>query len=198
MVNDQLQHLRELYPWEEPKTGTLGVSGWLTPYTAQALKDTIQDAKLIVELGTFLGLSATYMHNNSTADIICIDTWLGSEVMKSQDGVKDILKSLWDSVRVNLYPMRDRITLMRHDSLVGLQVLYDQGLFPDVFYVDSDHVYDRVWKELEFITTNFSDATIVIDDYYLTDVAGAVHAHMSKYNRPAIVHPSFAVLNWKN
>jgi hypothetical protein len=135
-------------------------------------------------------------HSHEDAELLCVDTWVGTAELRRD--LPDLTALCWDAVQKNLYKFKNRCTLIRKDSLDGLQIIKDHGLQPDLFYVDSDHAYHHVRKELYYIINNFPNATIVGDDYYLSDVQTAVHDIVYEYKKPAIIHPEFYVINWKN
>ena len=51
------------YPWpdEKPNVGKHPISGWLNKGTAKLLRENIVEKSLVVELGTWRGLSARRM-----------------------------------------------------------------------------------------------------------------------------------------
>jgi hypothetical protein len=73
----------------EPK-----IQGWNS--RSVALKQAIEQAnpESIVEVGSWLGASALFMAEQSKAQIICVDTFLGSnEVLWRNGDVKDVTKN---------------------------------------------------------------------------------------------------------
>ena len=74
----------------EPK-----IQGWNS--RSVALKQAVEQAnpESIVEVGSWLGASALFMAEQSKAQIICVDTFLGSnEVLWRNGDVKDVVVEL--------------------------------------------------------------------------------------------------------
>ena len=61
------------------------------------------------------------------------------------------------------------------DSVAGLEWLKSQGIQPDMIYIDGDHHYDAVVRDLEACSRLFPDAILVGDDFgNYKDVSKAV------------------------
>jgi hypothetical protein len=75
---------------------------------------------------------------------------------------------------------------VRAETIEGLQQISQQGLTPDVFYVDADHSYEAVTQELNTISQLFPSALIVGDDYNWEDVRRAVADHCRLHERKVV------------
>jgi hypothetical protein len=189
---DNSVKLRKKYPWpDSPPDVPEDWMGWLCPDTATALKSRIgPDTQLIVECGTWLGCSARAMLEAApNALLVCIDTWLGSPEHKSDNAPEEWsrrLPTLYESCQRNLCPWRDRVVMVRQDSLVGLGEVYAAGLKPDLIYLDSKHTTCRVAAELAVCLELFPKAKVVLDDYNNAAVFVAVLNHANATGREII------------
>jgi len=191
-----IAQLRARYPWppERPEFSE-DWFGWLADTTAEMLTGQCPpDARLIVECGTWKGLSAkALLLHAPAAHLICIDTWLGSPEHQPASGNQlwaDQLPDLIEHCRANLWPWRDRVTLLRANSPDGLKELAELGLSPDFFYIDSEHSFDHVTKELNLITLHWPGAIIVGDDYNNAAVKLAADTHATITGRRMVSNPS--------
>lgn len=184
-----IECLRAMYRWpaERPDLDEYW-HGWLLPKTAAALCETVTtDARCIVECGTWLGMSSRLILDLApTANVICCDTWKGSPEMTPLPDLQALLPTLYQQCVRNLWPWRDRVTLVRGDSVISLHEIAEVGVEPDVVYVDSEHSHRQVFAELETIHRYWPRAAIVGDDYHTGPVAAAVRS-FSRRRRRAFV-----------
>lgn len=107
--------------------------------------------KTIFEIGTWHGGSAIRMATICPyAEIICIDTWLGSSEFYTVGGedrdleIKDGYPTVFHTFRKNTenYPNIKAIPLTSHEAsfLVGSA---------DLIYIDGSHDYDAVYQDLK-------------------------------------------------
>ena len=141
-------------------------SGWLAPGTAETLTAAYaHKPKVIVECGTWLGLSArAHLQGCPDAKVICIDTWQGSPEHLANPEWKAKLATLLSQCMANLWPWRDRVTLVTADSFVGLVILAVYYSDPDLIYLDSEHTPQRIFGELAICRKFWPRARIVLDD----------------------------------
>jgi len=167
--------------------------GWLCPDTAKALSDRLSlRTKWVVECGTWLGMSArAILESAPNTNLACIDTWKGSpehHADKKSDGTPGEwakrLPTLYQTCQRNLWPWRDRVVMVKEDSLVGLGEVFSLGLQPDLIYLDSKHTLGRVTAELAVCRELFPGTPIVGDDYRM--IAHAVQEHARLFNRALI------------
>lgn len=185
-----LRLLGEKYPWpaEMPDVPE-DWFGWFCPDTAaMLLRNLDEQTELVVELGTFLGFSSRAILGYApNAHLICVDTWKGSPEHLAVDAPEEWkrrIATLFAVCQRNLWPWKDRLTLVREDSLAGLRAIQQLGLRPNLVYVDSEHTYDRVSRELNFCTSLWPAATIVGDDYNNGNVKLAADRHAENARRP--------------
>ena len=182
--------------------------GWLCPDTAQALKDHVNDeTRLVVECGTWLGVSAKAILTHAPlAHLLCIDTWMGAPehwADRRADGSPGDwakrLPTLYETCQRNLWPWRERVTMIRRDSLVGLGEVFQAGLVPDMIYLDTKHSLGRVTAELALCLELFPSSPVVGDDYSNGAVALAADLHAKTLGRPIEKRgAAFAFPAWRN
>ena len=137
--------------------------------------------RTLVELGTWYGKSAVFF-----ADIVdklyCIDLWDESFIRNNPNvhftayPVFDT-HPLFDTFLVNVWNKRETIIPMRMTTVEGLNTLKYAPFEPDAFYIDAEHTYDAVWKELNLIYDLFGgDKVIMGDDYHNGDFPSVVQA----------------------
>ncbi len=183
--------------------------GWLRSDThAMLYRHLSAGTRLVVECGSWLGLSTrAILFGASNATVICCDHWKGSSEHQADPDCARRLPRLYETFLRNLWPWRDRVIPIRADSLDALAEIHqamvgrrcacpslrpgemDQGGFgPDLVYIDTEHTYDRVSRELAFCTDHWPSATIVGDDYDWPEVARAANEHAQKTGRPIFAH----------
>lgn len=130
------------------------------------------DTKLIVELGSWLGVSARWFaHRCPQAKIVCVDHWQGSPEFNGQwdwllspfgdSGYSKAFAHFCD----NMWEYRDQIVPLRMDSVAGVELLASHGVRPDLVYVDAGHHEDNVAADVAACEAAFPDSQIVGDDW---------------------------------
>lgn len=150
---------------------TVPLDGWLAPGTKRVLANAVnKDTQVIVELGSWLGLSALYLAGLAPkARIYCIDHWKGSEEHQSDPR----LDSLYGSFKSHTQVHGARIVAVRDSTVSGMEALAAQGVKPDVVYVDADHSYEGCLADIKAIRRLWPDAVIVGDDWHWQGVRRA-------------------------
>lgn len=138
------------------KNAVYAIKGWhsMSP-VFQTVIDELKP-KLIIEVGTFLGMSAINMaylarKHNPDVEIVCIDTFLGSQEMWVDDRI--LFKPLpFYNGRAGVYEqflnnvvrkgLDDTITPFPIDSINGAMVLEYHKVKADLIYIDGAHDYD--------------------------------------------------------
>lgn len=182
-----LRAIQTAYPWPATMpTVPEDDSGWLAPATLEALQSKLSSStQLVVECGTWKGRSARrILAAAPNAHLLCIDTWAGSPEHFRVPEWTALLPTLYEGCQRNLWPWRDRVTLIKADSLVGLGLVYTAMLKPDLIYLDSKHSYGRVSAELALCLELFPETPVVGDDYLQADVDRAVKVHVAETGRP--------------
>lgn len=184
MVNDLLKKLKRDYPWplakpEIPEGANRFVSFEGIP--DHLFQSNLNgNTRLIVELGSWLGVSARFMLDHApNAEIVCIDHWKGSKEhfdpsVKEYEDFQIMLPTLYEAFLHECWEYRDRIVPLRVNSLDGLKIIHEYGLRPEVIYVDASHEYEDVKADIELSHTLFPEAILIGDDYQ--NIKGVRHA----------------------
>jgi hypothetical protein len=145
--------------------------------------------RLVVECGSWLGVSTrAILLGAPNAVVVCCDHWRGSPEHQTDPDCNRRLLNLYETFLRNLWPWRHRVTPIRADSLDALAEIHQSGLVPDLIYLDTEHTYERVSRELAFCTDHWPSATIVGDDYDWPEVARAAHEHAQNTGRQFFAH----------
>jgi len=158
-----LDKLREYSHWPKEKPGyDFDDHGWFGDYNAHVLGKFLNDkTRVILEIGSWLGKSARWMLDIApNAEIICVDTWKGSEELKNEyrlDGLKERFQaSCWE--------YRDRIIMLEMEGILGVHLVSELGITPEVVYIDGSHQYLDVLADLRAIKKCLPDSQVVGDD----------------------------------
>jgi len=197
-MTDEWTELRRRYPWPtEPPDVPWTEQGWcgeeLQEYFDKFLNE---DTTLILEIGSWLGLSARYqMSIAPNAKIICVDHWKGSAEhhhrLRAQPGGKappghwlEYLPNLYERFVKRMWEYQDRLVPMRTSSQKAFRELAELAFAPDFIYVDGSHDTNSVTADIDDCFTYFPKAKIMGDDFRLASVRIAVWRAMRKYQRP--------------
>ena len=166
MAKDPIRLLKSIFPWPDAKPGVLEQrERWFNPRKQILLREVVpRDAKLVVELGSWLGDSTRWFCEHCPeATVVAVDTWLGSveHLLKR----RDLLPVLYDTFLTNCWEYRDRLIPFRNTSLAALNFLAGLKLKPDVIYFDSDHSEHGLVAELATAADHWLDPVFVGDDY---------------------------------
>jgi len=183
--------LKRRHPWpaQEPNVPE-DWHGWLRTDTHAMLYQHLNgNTRLVVECGSWLGLSTrAILLGAPKATVICCDHWKGSPDHQQNPDWTRRLGTLYETFLRNLWPWRDRVIPIRADSLDALTEICQVGLVPDVIYIDTEHTYAQVSRELAFCTEHWPSSTVVGDDYDWSEVAKAAHEHAEKTGRQLFGH----------
>ena len=170
------------YCKETPKVTNLEskVQGWNS--TSHSLKHAIDTAQpeTIVEVGTWLGASALFMAAHSPAQIICVDTFLGSnEILWRQGNVKDVTENfsqVYDQFCANITHanLNERISPLPMTSSSAAELFAKEQVKIDMVYIDAGHREREVYADLQdwWPLTN----KVVVGDDYDSSWSGVISA----------------------
>jgi len=105
-----------------------------------------------VELGSWTGKSAAYCivelyNQKKLKEFHCVDTWQGSEGTNQKDSNLVKEDKLFDTFKKNLLPVENLFTTHRMISWEAAKYFNKESI--DFVYVDADHRYESVLKDLE-------------------------------------------------
>jgi hypothetical protein len=183
-----LAELRKTYPWpdQRPRKPDAKPHGWFSGDNQKALAKLLTpDTKIVVELGSWFGLSAQFIARHAPkATIICIDHWKGSAEHHRRPDWKELLPKLYDGFLSNLWQYRDRVIPFKTSTLHGMTKLFNLGVIPDLVYVDAAHDEQSVEADIKTALRYFPNAEILGDDWMHFSVQlGVIRAAKGLYLR---------------
>ena len=183
-----LEQLKKQFQWPEEKPDLpFDEHGWFTEDNKVSLKQFIKsDTLVILEIGAWLGKSTRWLLNESKAIVITIDTWEGSKEHKPKEvednslnffnECKNRLPILYDQFIANCWDYKASLIPVKLSSPLGIDVVGDYGVRPDLIYLDGSHEYLDVMADLRSIKKQFPDARLVGDDYNFPGVRDAIYS----------------------
>lgn len=148
---------------------TIPIPGWFAEENRSKLSDLItsHDVKTVVEVGSFLGLSAVWFAQRVN-HVHCVDTWFEGATYESENNLLGTLRR-WDLPR-DFFPLfRDNV--MRSGVWHKITPIKGHSRFvigevphADLVYLDGDHSYEGCKRDIEL----YQDKARVIlcgDDY---------------------------------
>lgn len=117
------------------------------------VKQRPEKIKNLVEIGSYLGASSSYLAAAACSDakVICVDTW-GNHAMEyiSEDVARDGReRNTYEEFRVNTQLYKDKIVPVRGWSSEMLSSVQEvcHGQKVDFLFIDGDHSYEGVKKD---------------------------------------------------
>lgn len=182
--------LADAHPWpaERPRVAEQW-HGWFHAKTRALLAEHVtRDTGLVLELGTWLGLSTRWILRRAPrAKVISIDHGQAGMARLPAALRKDVaakLPTLDATVRRNLWPWRRRLVLVTADTLAGISQVYSCALTPEVCYIDAGHDYEHVSRELRLLDRLWPGIPLVGDDFSWAGVRRAVEQFAEASARP--------------
>lgn len=193
MIRDAL-HREDVYAGLKPNPGA-PVHGW-NDHSEMFRELLGPDAKLVVEIGTWLGRSAIGLANAApNAEVICCDTWTGAlEMWTNMDDpsrygalkLRHGFPAIFHDFRQNVVNAgkQKQITPFPVPSSIGLRWLARYGAKPDLIYIDGSHDYPDVKADIRGALA-LKPAVVCGDDFtpgwpgvqnaVVEEVEGALH-----------------------
>lgn len=172
--------LQQSFPWpgRRPSVAPNRRHGWLSDSSRSVIGRLITpQTRLAVELGAWLGLSTRFILDHQPGvKVISIDHWEGSEEHRVNPDTARLLPKLYETFLTNNWDYRERLIPLRMSTQEGLKRIAEQGLQPDLIYIDADHRYESVIADLELSLKLFPTARIIGDDWDWESVRKAVEA----------------------
>lgn len=178
MATTSLKEFKNKYSLQTPKTTGIdaNIQGWgsESPAILAALQKANPDS--IVEVGTWLGKSAIFMAENSTAEILAVDTFLASNVslwneglIKKWTGINNLVtdfSGIFDQFCANIThkKLNNRMGVLPTTSSTAADLLASENVKVDLVYIDAGHRDRDVYADLQdwWPLTN---KVIIGDDY---------------------------------
>lgn len=174
--------------------------GWFLPTHERVFDAILPDRHTkctILELGSWYGASTRWLAKAyPDATIFAVDLWSDDFILDAQ---RDHYATMGDSKLVRMlrdHPLRETFlaNLWDHrDAVVPLAMSTEDGIShvvrlagvkPSVIYIDADHHYASVKRDIQLCLEAFPNAHIVGDDYgHYEDVRRAVTECARKYGK---------------
>ena len=132
----------------------LSIEGWMQEPELVWLAQQASIHTCIVEIGSYKGRSTRALADNTTGNVIAVDTWTGPLSTLARDP----LESFESEFRTNLEPhvSSGKVIPCTPDSIPAYIVIgrSDDGCLsiiwePDMIFIDGDHIYSSVKKDIE-------------------------------------------------
>lgn len=169
-IPDACDRLSDKHPWPDQKpdfpTDEHGWFGWVH----KAVFDVAipKDAKVIVEMGSWLGKSTKYICSHApTARVIAIDHWKGDDsiLVGADPETASKVDYLYERFLANCWEFKSRLIPVKATTEEGLEEVSSMGILPDIIYLDASHKYEDVCKDLELIHRLYPNVRLLGDDY---------------------------------
>lgn len=176
------------WPRSKPRAAAF-MHGWFLETHLRVFEALLKrrEVTTILELGSWYGASTQWLAERCPeATVYAVDLWDDDFILTELGDhystmgfakLKRMLRDhpLWETFLTNLWDLRDRVVPLRTTTTEGMRELKAAGVKPDLIYIDADHHYDAVKKDLESALDYFPEATVVGDDYgHYDDVKRAV------------------------
>lgn len=189
--NSSVSRLAAQFPWPtaRPEVPIRKNEGWFHESVRDAFEELLNDrTSIVVELGSWLGLSTRFIAARApNAVVIAIDHWKGSPEHHRREDLKDLLPVLYETFLTSCWDFKNQIIPVRLNSDDGLRTIRDYAIRPDLIYIDADHSFEAVYRDLKFVLEHFPSSAIVGDDWNWNGVRRAVEKVASESGRTAIV-----------
>ena len=158
--------------------------GWGSDHPIfRALIDAVRPAT-IVEVGTWKGASAIHMARCASEmglrpNIFCVDTWLGTIESytwreKQPKLYSDLLiRNGWPHIyyqflsNVMRAGLSEQIIPLPQTSQIGLRMIKEFNITPDLIYIDASHNYEDVKRDVAIAWECVSDRGVIFGDDYM-------------------------------
>ncbi|MDH5533503.1 MAG: class I SAM-dependent methyltransferase [Candidatus Pacebacteria bacterium] len=176
MMSDNLKRLQKVLKWpsSKPKVASFD-HGYFNKSNKKMFDEVLsKDINTILELGAWLGMSARYMLDNTqNAVVISVDTWSKYGFGEYDERwhppyLKDKMDKMFEIFLVNCWDYQDRLIPLRMRTLDAIKLMNKLNISPDIIYIDANHEYDEVSKDLEFSFKYCPKSILVGDDWLWT------------------------------
>lgn len=168
----------------------LDFQGWGSEHAMFHEAIRLSQPKTIIEVGTWKGASAYNMINicNSAgleANIVCVDTWLGSNdtlwldatfrrSLRLEHGYPSMFRQfLYNMIKTGVI---DSVYPLPMTSSAAYYLLQRFGIQADLIYIDAGHEHNEVYTDLSMYYNLLRPGGIMFGDDYLDAWPGVVSA----------------------
>lgn len=174
------------------------VQGWTPKEFLVNFKEALAAAPLrellILEVGTWKGLSANIMANicrqsNRKARIVCIDTWLGSPEHQQDLERVNGYPTLYNTFLTNTKSLKntDMILPFPISSTQAADFFRMKNIRADIIYIDAAHEYEAVKLDIHMYWPLLRDGgAMLFDDYKWPGVQKAIDEFLQLH--PGVKH----------
>jgi len=155
------------------------ISGWGSEKTVfRRLMEEVRP-RIVIELGSFLGASATHMGGIAKelglkTEIFCFDDWRGwpgfrsgpFADLKQQNGNNMLLNQFLQNVIAR--NMSDRILPMPFGTVSSLAVFCKWGIYADLIEVDASHDFHSAWADINIAYRLLRPGGVIFGHDYFT------------------------------
>ena len=168
----------EIRPDEEPDK-----KGWFRVENSAMLRMMLnKDVKVIMEIGSLFGLSTRNILDFAPeATIIAIDTWKGSKEFENHSYLVERKDRYYDIFISSCWDYKDRIIPIKSDSISGMKIAKENGVVPELIYMDASHEYSDVINDIKTAKELFPKAILCGDDCDKPEVNKAVNENGTAY-----------------
>lgn len=130
-----------------------------------------------VEVGSWTGKSTAYivvelLNKNKNFNFFAIDTWKGSDEHQDLDIIKN--NQLYDTFNNNISIIKKHVKSIKSISWDAAKSFEDKSV--DVCYIDADHQYESVVKDLDAFWPKVKENGIFCGDDYTKGFPGVQKA----------------------
>lgn len=125
--------------------------GWFA--NAYPLSELLKErrAKIVIELGSWLGKSTRCIARNLSEDgvVYAVDHWKGS--IEHQGPFKNMLPQLYEQFLSNMIrsKLAHKVVPMRMATLEAAKEFLEKHVVPDVVYIDASHDEESVYADIQ-------------------------------------------------
>jgi glycosyltransferase involved in cell wall biosynthesis len=167
------------------------IEGYMLDQELEWLARVATTAKVFIELGSLYGRSSNAIASNLPIDgiLFCIDTWGGSpteQVLMTEANKMQGDKAFYRFIKNNQeHIMSGKIVPLRMKGEHAFNLLREMGVKADVVFIDAEHTYDAVRRDVINGYSIVKDGGIICGHDYAPDwesVRKAVDDNVSDFN----------------